>query len=109
MSFRSEGDKAPTEPMIRYYISSAELRAKKLAEAARQHWYIENKLRGSLGVALREDAYKIHRGYAAENLARVRHIALNYLKDETNFNGGIRRKQKKAALDENYFATILAV
>jgi predicted transposase YbfD/YdcC len=109
MSFRSEGDKAPTEPMIRYYISSAELRAKKLAEAARQHWYIENKLRGSLGVALREDAYKIHRGYAAENLARVRHIALNYLKDETNFKGGIRRKQKKAALDENYFATILAV
>ncbi len=30
--------------MIRYYISSAELSAKKLAEADRQHWYIENKL-----------------------------------------------------------------
>ena len=43
MSFRSEGDKVPTEPMIRYTISSADLSAKKLAEAARQHWYIENK------------------------------------------------------------------
>ena len=44
MLFRSEGDEAPTEPMIRHYISSAELSAKKLSEAARQHWYIENKL-----------------------------------------------------------------
>jgi hypothetical protein len=104
MSFRSEGDKVPTEPMIRYTISSADLSAKKLAEAARQHGYIENKLHGSLDVALREDACKIHRGYAAENLARERHIALNYLKGETNFKSGIRRKQKKAALDENYLA-----
>jgi len=34
---------------------------------------------------------------------------LNYLKGETSFKGGIRRKQKKAALDENYLAVILAV
>ena len=109
MSFRCEGDKAPAEPMIGYYVSSAELSAKKLAEAARQHCYIENKLHWSLDVALREDACKIHRGYAAGNLARVRHIALNYLKGETNFKGGIRRKKKKAALDENYLAAVLAV
>jgi len=109
MSFRSEGDKAPREPMVRYYISSTELSAKKLAEAAREHWYIENKLHWSLDVALPEDACKIHRGYAAENLARVRHVALNYLKGETNFKGGIRCKQKKAALDESYLAAILAV
>jgi hypothetical protein len=40
MSFRSEGDKAPAKPMIRYYINSAELSAKRLAEAAPQHWHI---------------------------------------------------------------------
>jgi predicted transposase YbfD/YdcC len=95
--------------MVRYTISSAELSAKKLAEAACQHGYIENKLHGSLDVALREGACKIHRGYAAENLARVRHTALNYLKSETNFKGGVRRKHKKAALDENHPAAILAV
>ncbi|MCW4153943.1 ISAs1 family transposase, partial [Halomonas sp. 18H] len=109
MSFRQEGGEAPEVPMIRYYISSAELSAKKLAEAARQHWYVENKLHWSLDVTLREDACKIHRGKAAENLARVRHIALNYLKGEKGFKGGIRRKQKKAALDETYLADILAV
>jgi len=109
MSFRQEGDEVPETPMIRYYISSADLSAKKLAEAARQHWFVENKLHWSLDVALREDACKIHRGQAAENLARVRHIALNYLKGEKRFKGGIRRKQKKAALDETYLADILAV
>ncbi|NOG31684.1 ISAs1 family transposase [Halomonas sp. TBZ9] len=108
MSFRTEAGQAPEEPTLRYYISSAELSAKELAEAARQHWFVENKLHWSLDFALREDACKIHRGYAAENLARVRHIALNYLKGETSFKGGIRRKQKKAALDESYLATILA-
>jgi len=61
MPFRSEGDKAPAEPMIRYYISSADLSAKKPAEAAHQHWYIESKLHWSLDVVLREDACKIHR------------------------------------------------
>jgi len=60
---------------------------------------IKNKLHWFLDVALREDACKTHRGYAAENLARVCHVALNYLKGETNFKGGIRRKQKNAALD----------
>jgi len=39
----------------------------------------------------------------------VRHITLNYLKGETDFKGSIRRKQKQAALDENYLAAILAV
>lgn len=60
-------------------------------------------------VALREDACKTHRGQAAENLARGRHIALNYLKGEKTFKGGIRQKQKKAALVETYLANILAV
>ena len=66
MSFRQEGDEAPEVPMIRYYISSGELSAKKLAEASRHHWFVENKLHWSLDVALREDACKINRGQAAE-------------------------------------------
>lgn len=108
-SFRQEGDEVPEAQKIRYYISSANLSAKKLAEAARQHWFVENKLHWSLDVALREDACRIRRGRAAENLARIRHIALNYLKGEASFKGGIRRIQKKAELNEIYLADILAV
>jgi len=109
MSFRQERGKAPETPMTRYYISSTEVSAKNLAEAARQHWLVQNKLHWSLDVALREDACKIHRGQVAEILARVRNIALNYLKREKGGKDGIRRKQKKAALDETYLADILAV
>jgi len=60
-------------------------------------------------VALHKDTCEIRRDYAAENLARVNHITLDHLKVGTNFKGGIRRKQKKAALDENHLAAILAV
>ena len=42
-------------------------------------YLLSNKLHWSLDVALREDGCKIHRCYAAENLARVGHIASNYL------------------------------
>ena len=54
-----EGGETPERPMIRYYISSADVNATKFAEAARQHWFVENKLHRSLDVALREDACKI--------------------------------------------------
>jgi len=72
----------------------------KAAQSPLTPWNVRKgsrKRSWSLGVALREDTCKIHHGYAAENLARVRHIALNYLKDETNFRGGIQRKLKKVA------------
>lgn len=108
LSFRHDVDEVPETPTLRYYISSATLSALTFADAARQHWSIENKLHWSLDVALREDACRIHRGYAAENLARVRHIALNYLKSDKTFKGGIRRKQKRAAMDEAYLETVLA-
>ena len=94
--------------MVRYYISSKDLTAVELAEAARQHWFIETKLHWCLGVGMREDACRIRRDMASENLAGIRHIAMNYLKSETTFKGGIKRKQKKAAMTESYLAKVLA-
>lgn len=109
LSCRYEGEGAPAETVVRYYISSASLTAEEFGKAVRQHWQIENKLNWCLDVAMREDACRIHRGRAAGNLGRVRHMAMNYLKGETGFKGGVRRKQKKVALDETYLADVLAV
>lgn len=109
LSFRHEGEGAPAETVVRYYISSATLTAEQFGKAVRQHWQKENRLHWCLDVAMREDACRIHRGRAADNLGRVRHIAMNYLKGEARFKGGVRRKQKKAALDDTYLADILAV
>ena len=45
VSARMEGDEFISNDIsIRYYISSAELTAAKLAQATREHWFIENKL-----------------------------------------------------------------
>ena len=79
---------------LRYYISSLELTAEKLAAATREHWFIENKLHWKLDVAMGEDACRVRRGEAAEVLAGFRHIAINLL-NEVSFDGGLKRKQKK--------------
>lgn len=62
----------------------------------------DKKLLWCLDVGMNEDACRIRRDKALENLAGIRHIAMNYLKNETSFKGGIKRKQKKAAMMESY-------
>ena len=68
----------------------------------------KTKLHWCLDVKMNEDACRLRRDKASENLAGVRHIAMSYLKIETSFKGGIKRKQKKAAMMESYLAKVLA-
>lgn len=93
---------------VRYYISSAELNAKKLLESTRAHWSIENQLHWRLDVGMREDECQIIRGAGAENLAVCRHIAMNLLTADTSFKAGIKRKQKRAGRNNEYLSQILA-
>lgn len=53
-----------------------------------------------LDVGFKEDECRIRRDQAGENLAVIRHIALNLLTEETSFKAGIKRKQKKANRNE---------
>ena len=85
------------------------LQPKRFSEAVRRHWHIENKLHWTLDVAFQEDACRARRESAGENLAAIRHIALNFLKSENTFKAGIKRKQKKAARNDDYLSEVLAV
>ncbi|HGX4932464.1 TPA: ISAs1 family transposase, partial [Escherichia coli] len=110
VSFRSiiaEQKKEP-EMTVRYYISSADLTAEKFATAIRNHWHVENKLHRRLDVVMNEDDYKIRRGNAAELFSGIRHIAINILTNEKVFKAGLKRKMRKAAMDRNYLASVLA-
>ncbi|SIZ39260.1 receptor protein [Shigella sonnei] len=110
VSFRSiiaEQKKEP-EMTVRYYISSADLTAEKFATAIRNHWHVENKLHWRLDVVMNEDDCKIRRGNAAELFSGIRHITINILTNDKVFKAGLRRKMRKAAMDRNYLASVLA-
>ncbi|MBW9424524.1 ISAs1 family transposase, partial [Escherichia coli] len=110
VSFRSiiaEQKKEP-EMTVRYYISSADLTAEKFATVIRNHWHVENKLHWRLDVVMNEDDCKIRRGNAAELFSGIRHIAINILTNDKLFKAGLRRKMRKAAMDRNYLASVLA-
>ena len=93
----------------RYYISSLANDAKKILHAARSHWGVENSLHWVLDVAMGEDDSRIRKGSAPENMATLRRIALNLLKQERTLKRGIKGKRLKAALNPDYLLKVLTV
>ena len=63
----------------RFFISSLDTDAEKLANAIRCHWHVENSLHWVLDVVYNEDRSTVRKGNAAENMAIIRHISLNML------------------------------
>ncbi len=105
-SERHLNEKITTE--CRYYISSlADVNAAKFLDVVRQHWSIENKVHWVLDIAFREDESRIREGHSAENMALLRHIALNLLKQEKSAKVGTETKRLKAGWDNNYLAKVL--
>jgi predicted transposase YbfD/YdcC len=75
----------------------------------RGHWGIENNLHWVLDVAFREDESRIRGGHAAENMGRLRHIALNLLKQEKSSKVGVKTKRLRAGWDHDYLLKVLGV
>ena len=59
-------------------------------------------------MAMSEDACRARRENAAEVLAGFRHVAINLLNGVNNFDGGLKRKQKKASRNTKFLAEVLA-
>ena len=93
----------------RYFISSLAADAKQALRAVRGHWQIENSLHWVLDVAFREDGCRTRTGHAPENLATLRHIAVNLLKQERSCKLGIKSKRLKASWDESYMLKVLNI
>jgi len=92
---------------FRYYITSMESNAKKIAEAVRGHWGIENSLHWVLDIAFREDECRIRKDHAPANFAVLRHIALNLLRQENSKRRSIKTKRLRAGWDMDYLGKIL--
>lgn len=106
-SVRELNGKAAVER--RYYLSSLKLDVATFARAVRGHWGVENKVHWVLDVCFREDQSRVRTGYAAENLATLRRLALNLLRRENTKKRGIRGKQLNASWDHAYLLKLLGV
>jgi len=104
---REINDHSSTE--VRYYLSSLPVEAVRFSEAVRGHWSIENSCHWILDVVFREDDCRVRVGYAAQNLAILRRLALSLLSQEKTLKRGVKTKRLKAALDERYLLKILMV
>jgi len=91
-----------------YYISSVVKDARFIGRAIRRHWQIENGLHYVLDVSLRADACRIRRDHGPQNLALLRSIALNLLRQERRHKAGVRARQKLAGWDPDYLLRLLA-
>ena len=105
-SERREGEQVSVE--TRYYISSLESEAQRFLGATRSHWGIENSVHWVLDVSFREDESRVRTGNAPENLATMRHAALNLLRQDRRSKRSVKAKRKQAAWDNTYLLSILS-
>lgn len=90
----------------RYYISSARLSAQQAANAVRGHWMIENALHWTLDVTFNDDQSRLRKGYGANNMAIVRHFAINLVRTVAD-KKSIKLRRKRAGWDTKYLETLL--
>lgn len=95
------------EVTVRYFISSWSACAQAFLSHIRQHWQIENGLHWVLDIAFREDESRIRKDHAPQNMAVLRHMALNLLKQETTTKVGLAAKRKMAGWDNAYLLKVL--
>jgi len=91
----------------RYHIASL-TGAKRVLMAVRAHWSIENELHWTLDIAFDEDRCRVRKDHGPENLAVLRHISLNLLKQEKTCKRSIRGKRLLAGWRQDYLLKVLA-
>ena len=92
----------------RYYLSSQVLAPASANAMVRAHWGIENRVHWVLDVTFNEDASRIRTDHAPQNMAVLRHITLNLLRQEPS-RGSLKTKRFRCALSEDYLAQVLGI
>lgn len=90
----------------RYYLSSAALDAKTLARAVRAHWGIENRLHWVLDVVFHDDLARLRSGHGPENMALVKHMAMNLIRKPKDKHS-LKVRRKLANLNLEYLETLI--
>lgn len=97
------GEKVTEED--RFYITSL-IDVQQFAKAVREHWGIENSLHWCLDMTFHEDYSRIRKDHSAENMAVVRHLTLDILKQYPE-KISLARKRRRCAYDDAFLANVL--
>lgn len=93
----------------RFYISNCKKDNEKIAKYIRGHWGIENSFHWVLDMDFNEDQCRKRMKNSAKNIATVRKIALNMLKNEKTYKASIKSKILKAARNTDYLENVLGI
>jgi predicted transposase YbfD/YdcC len=98
---------AKTTTQTAYYILSMPMTAERFGQVVRAHWAVENSLHWTLDVVMNEDQARNRLDNAPNNLAVLRHMALNILNAQKSKISN-RRKIKRAGWSNAFLANLLA-
>lgn len=90
----------------RYYLSSLVASAEAFNRLIRNHWSIENQLHWQLDVCFHEDQSRVRKDNAPENMATLRKIALQALK-QVQDKQSIKSRRKIAGWNDQYLLKVL--
>jgi len=93
--------------IVRWFLLSTLLSPERMLAVARTHWTIENQLHWVLDVDLAEDAARSRKDHAPQNLALIRKLALNLLRQHPD-KGSIKGKIKRASWNDDFLFSLLA-
>jgi len=94
------------EQETRYYLCSTKLDAETFGRVVRGHWGIENRLHWVLDVVFRDDLARLRTDHGPANMAVVRHIAINLLRQATP-SISLKNRRKRAGWNTDYLAQLI--
>lgn len=95
-----------TSAETHYYISSLAPLASLVLASIRAHWGIENGCHWVLDVVFKEDASRTRTQNADDNLALLRKIALNLIRQHPA-KGSLKGKRYRSALNEDFLLEVM--
>jgi predicted transposase YbfD/YdcC len=93
----------------RAYIGSITADARLFAHAVRSHWAVENQLHWCLDMSFNDDQARARTDNAAENLTRLKRLALNLLRLDSSRKGSIKTRRLVAATCDQYRSQLLGL
>ncbi len=106
-SRRRQYGKRADKPVVRYYLLSKYVPAKRVLQIVRHHWAIENQLHWVLDVVFDEDGARTRKDNAPENLAILRRFAINIIRSHPD-PVSMRQKVKRAGWDDPFLLDLIS-